>query len=186
MITGNRNRFSHLHGSRYQRAVPMSQVPRPGGNLTQKPSLLGEPSPMLRPFPQQPPQYPVTIPPPNWHVPPPVIRSIPPPLLPGQSLPLMPQMLPGPLLQPPGVPSVSTPAISEPQSSIPVVSSLTRESESHPDKETSQGNPIPTLLNQGNRGESDAVMQPDVKSRRETTFDNRDRNSPRLSVRVNR
>ena len=136
---------------------------------------------MLQPFPQQPPRFPMHVPPPNWVD----IRSVPPPILPGQPLPPMPQLLTGPTLQPPSIPITVAPS-SEPQSSIPVVSGRTLGSELQTSKEVNQGNPIPTLVNQGNRADVEASTRPEAKIKRETIYDDKDRNSPRLSVRFNR
>ena len=150
----------------------------PGGNQPRGPSLLGEP-PSLGPlFPRQPPPFAMHMPPPpQWMG----LRNIPPPTLPGQPVP---QLLAPPTLQPPAVPVQA--AI--PPSSIPVLAATSRDAtiEAAPASETNQGNPIPTVMSQGKRADNEISQPSKSKSKREAIFEDKGRDSPRLSVKFNR
>ena len=173
------NHLVQQHGPNHQR------LPRPlsRGFLPQRPSLLGAPTASLHSFSQQSSPFPMNIPPPHW-----VDTSVPPPLLlPGQPVPTVPQVQIGPLLQPSVMQPVNLcPSIAKSHSSIPVVSSLKRDAEIKTTPDASQGNPIPTLMTHGSRDDNTVAKLTDVKQKREAIYDDKDRDSPRLFVQINR
>lgn len=155
----------------------------PRGPVTNSPfpqSILGNPPPNVWPLIRQPlpPQIPISIPPPHWLGP----RNFPPP--PILSVQSMGSLINTQAMQTATI-TAQAPIIQPP---VPAVAPAGKTENSNLNSsQQSQGNPIPTVMSVGKRdAEDERGNRQDSKIRRQAMFDNGDRSSPKLSVKITR